>query len=320
MHKIAIIGGGWVGCHLASKLQDNHQVTIFEQNEFLFGETSYKNQNRLHMGYHYARNYGTREMCRTTYARFLHDYSQFAIPVKDNLYCVPNKSVLDFCTILKIFDEYNFSISKNPFDNLEGSISTDEMYIDFRALFDHWNKTLKHLVVHKSIQSYAELDGYDYIIDATNNALNSSQNSFYELTISLLYSKKRDLPFGAATLIDGNFFSIYPYTMDGIYTLTDVEHTPIATFSNIKNLKSYKLDDVIIDDKITKMETKVKEYWPEFYNYLTFKDYVVAMKSKPYSGSANRYPVISRQDNVIKCFTGKIQGIYIIEDTIKTML
>jgi len=39
--KIAIIGGGWVGCHLAYKLKGNHNVTLFDKNNLLFTETSY---------------------------------------------------------------------------------------------------------------------------------------------------------------------------------------------------------------------------------------------------------------------------------------
>ena len=37
--KIAIIGGGWVGCHLAYKLKEKHDVILYEKNEFLFEET-----------------------------------------------------------------------------------------------------------------------------------------------------------------------------------------------------------------------------------------------------------------------------------------
>ena len=43
--KIAIVGGGWVGCHLANKLKKNHNVTLFERTETLFTETSFFNQN-----------------------------------------------------------------------------------------------------------------------------------------------------------------------------------------------------------------------------------------------------------------------------------
>ena len=42
--KIGIIGGGWVGCHLANKLKENHEITIFEKNKTIFSETSIKNQ------------------------------------------------------------------------------------------------------------------------------------------------------------------------------------------------------------------------------------------------------------------------------------
>ena len=49
--KIAIIGGGWVGCHLARLFMKKHDVTLFEKDE-LFKATSYKNQNRLHFALH----------------------------------------------------------------------------------------------------------------------------------------------------------------------------------------------------------------------------------------------------------------------------
>jgi len=73
--KIAIIGGGWVGCHLAAKLFREHNVSIYEKNNSFFQGTSYNNQNRLHLGYHYARSFKTRELCKNTFERFINDYS-----------------------------------------------------------------------------------------------------------------------------------------------------------------------------------------------------------------------------------------------------
>jgi L-2-hydroxyglutarate oxidase LhgO len=86
--KIAIIGGGWIGCHLANKLGDVHDITIYEKNSTLFTETSYKNQNRLHLGYHYARSFETRELCLSTFDRFIDDYGFATEKVDKNLYCV----------------------------------------------------------------------------------------------------------------------------------------------------------------------------------------------------------------------------------------
>ena len=46
--KILIIGGGWVGCHLAYSFRNDFDVVIFEKEKSLFTKTSYINQNRLH--------------------------------------------------------------------------------------------------------------------------------------------------------------------------------------------------------------------------------------------------------------------------------
>ena len=94
--KIAIIGGGWVGCHLAHKLRDKHEVVIYEKNTELFKETSFNNQNRLHSGFHYARNHKTRLMSKNTFTQFMDDYGFMTEEVKKNLYCVPySKSIID---------------------------------------------------------------------------------------------------------------------------------------------------------------------------------------------------------------------------------
>ena len=34
--NIAIIGGGWIGCHLAVKLKNTHNATLYEKNKNLF--------------------------------------------------------------------------------------------------------------------------------------------------------------------------------------------------------------------------------------------------------------------------------------------
>ena len=63
--KIAIIGAGWFGCHLASELKnDGHSILLFEKEKDIFAGASGNNQNRLHLGYHYPRSYITREQSK----------------------------------------------------------------------------------------------------------------------------------------------------------------------------------------------------------------------------------------------------------------
>ena len=322
--KIAIIGGGWVGCHLAYKLRGKHEIVIYEKNTELFNETSFNNQNRLHSGFHYARNHKTRLMSKNTFTQFMDDYGFITEEVKKNLYCVPySKSIIDYGTYVEIFRDYNKEVSEVPFMDVEGCLNTDERYINFKLAHEFFNKELNDLVVNETVTPVKLKKiskEFDLVINATNNHIKDlhNQNSFFELTISLIYEKFAETEFDALTMVDGNFFSIYPY-QKGKFTLTDVEHTPLKKFKTINKLNEYKksITQELIDKKIKLIEKKVKHYFPEFSSHFKYDSYFLSTKSKIVSKSDERYPVITKNGNVINCFTGKIQGIYIIENTLK---
>jgi hypothetical protein len=122
-------------------------------------------------------------------------------------------------------------------------------------------------------------------------------------------------------MVDGELFSIYPY-YDDIYTLTDVEHTPIKIFTEIESLFKYasEIDSGLINTKIKLFEDKVMLYYPEFKDKFKYHSYFLSTKSKIINQSSSRYPVIIKSGNVVNCFTGKIQGIYLIEDYIKNII
>lgn len=327
--KIGIIGGGWVGCHLSYKLKGDHNITLFDKNDELFLETSYNNQNRLHIGFHYPRSYKTRDLCKSTFYRFINDYNFLVKDVNPNLYCVSsNDSIIDFNTYIKIFDTYNYKLldhEKLGLKNIDGCIITNEKHINFKDANIFFNKELKNIHVKRKVNNndLSNLKSeYDLVINATNNYLNNnSDNNFYELTLTLIYKKIKETKFESLTIMDGKFLSIYPY-IDDLYTLTDVEHTPIKTFSDIKDL------DVIMNGlnsdyfKYKKhiFESKVKTFFPEFNQHYEYNKYFLSIKSKFKSSLDSRHPIITREDNIINCFTGKIQGIYTIEDYIKNII
>jgi L-2-hydroxyglutarate oxidase LhgO len=59
--KIAVIGAGWFGCHIAYQLiKKNYSVKIYEERNDIFCGASGNNQNRLHLGFHYPRSLITR--------------------------------------------------------------------------------------------------------------------------------------------------------------------------------------------------------------------------------------------------------------------
>lgn len=326
--NIAIIGGGWVGCHLAYKLKTNHKVTIFEKNGSIFTETSYNNQNRLHLGFHYARNYKTRKLCLDTFDKFMFDYEHLTDTVNNNLYCVPtHSSILDFETYLQIFNGFSYEKVNSSIVEIPNCIKTHERYIDFKKVKNFFQEELQSIVINKEIK-FDDLsllqEDFDLVVNCTNNQLmlNNCVDCFYELTVSMIYEKINLVGFGALTLVDGPLFSIYPYH-NTLYTVTDVEYTPIKKFTNTEDINEFiknEITDNFINEIKVKIENKISNHYPEFCKNFKYVSYFLSTKSKINDLSDDRYPIITQKENLINCFTGKIQGIYIIEDYINNYL
>lgn len=322
--KIAIIGGGWSGCHLAMKLKSSHDITIYEQSE-LFSGASFYNQNRLHNGFHYSRNSSTRKLCYTTFQLFLNDYAHLVNNVKNNYYVVPKyKSLIDFETFKNIFKYENLQFEEVSIDflsDIEGCITVNEKYIDPLKTKKFFTESLGEYVVKRNVDiEFLNVlsESHDLVIDATNNSLSLFPDHYYELSLTLVYSNINELKFGAMTMVDGELFSIYPYR-SGEYTLTDVQYTPIYTDTDINNIYKFKNDINIefVHTVKSKIEAKVCKYYNEFNSHFKFKNYYTSIKVKRNSESADRSPTIQKNGNIITCVTGKIQGIYTLENYIK---
>jgi hypothetical protein len=102
-----------------------------------------------------------------------------------------------------------------------------------------------------------------------------------------------------------------------------VEFTPVFTSKDIFFIDKYE-EKYMTDDEVSyiksKMEKKVINYIPDFLDKFEYKNYFLSIKSKFDSTTDSRYPVVIQNDNIINCFTGKIQGIFVIEDTIKNII
>jgi len=98
--RIAIVGAGWYGCHIAKALLDvQADVTVFEKEDGIFRGASYNNQSRLHLGFHYPRCSYTRDESITSYNLFMGKYSGFTRHVTNNIYAIAeDKSLIDWMT------------------------------------------------------------------------------------------------------------------------------------------------------------------------------------------------------------------------------
>lgn len=322
--RIAVIGAGWTGCHLTATLMNEHDVVLFDKEERPFCGTSQINQNRLHLGYHYARNKATREMCRTTFARFMQDYGHLTDGMANNLYAVPeSESLLDYGTIAQIFsDGWDHEEVEAPFlRQTEGVIRTNERFISPLAAQRFFVNLLSHCFVQEEI-SLSNVEAlkadYDLVLDCTNNTLlHSSVDDYFEIVAMFLYKKKKPLPFDALTYIDGELFSFYPYEHD-LVSFSHVDDSVLA--ASVKPLPCYPQSATKLKQARDNAELHARLYWPEMHNYLEFEDTVVSMKSKRASASAYRAPLFRQQGNLLSIFTGKIQGIYAIEEKAREMI
>ena len=305
--KIAIIGAGWFGCHIANKLKQSHQVSIFD-GDGIFSQASLKNQNRLHLGYHYARSSTTRLLCRTTFIKFKTDYESLLSNVPNNVYAVPEReSMIDFETYIKIFSDFDFQIADHDYlNNVSGAISVNEKHINPFLAQSYFIRELDHLLTRKDIDNVGSLSlSYDLVINCTNNTLNPiTHQSFVQPCTIFVYKKIDDTPFDALTLVDGPLFSIFPYYKN-MFTVSDVEYTPDSSLT--------------YSDRAQKIEDKICYYYPEFHEKFKYDSYMKAVKAKPVDMSDNRAPVITMENNVVNCFGGKIQGIYYLEDYVRQL-
>jgi hypothetical protein len=322
--KIAIIGAGWLGCHLAHKLKFEHDIKLYEKNE-IFSGTSYYNQNRLHKGFHYSRNQTTRKLCHDTFKLFIRDYAHLLTDIPDNYYLIPsNTSIIDFGTFKSIFQHEKISFKESKFDilsNIEGGVIVDEKYIDPALAKEFFTNELNSLIIKQDV-SIDMLNiiaaENDLVINVTNNCIHPLPEHYYELSLSLVYTKLVDLTFGAITMVDGPLFSIYPYH-DLDYTVTDVQHTPLYISDSISDVHLFRnsITDEYIDNIKTKIEDKVQFYYKDFKEHFKYNKYYTSIKVKKITESADRTPSIHKDKNIITCVTGKIQGIYTLENFIK---
>jgi hypothetical protein len=322
--KIAIIGGGWLGCHIGSKLKEKYDVTIFEKSD-IFNSSSFYNQNRLHKGFHYSRNQKTRKLCYDTFDLFINDYKHLIDDIPNNYYVIPqDKSLIDFGTFKSIFTYENIPFIEaniNLLSNVEGSIIVDEKYINPVKTKEYFKNILKNNIIIKEIKikdlSILSREN-DLIINVTNNTLQPLLNHYYELSLTLVYNRLIRDNFGSITMVDGPLFSIYPYKGTE-YTVTDVQYTPMHISTNLKDIYQYKntININIINNIKSKIEEKILFYYDKFKTHFEYKGYYTSIKVKKISESADRSPTIMKENNIITCITGKIQGIYTLENYIK---
>jgi hypothetical protein len=342
--KVAIAGGGWYGCHIASALKSQGvEVKLFERNERLFSEASGNNQFRLHQGLHYARSAITRHQSRDGYHRFVERYPRLSQGVAQNIYLVPRgASLIDFETYFSIMLASGISVERvaasvvpglDP-NRFEGAVRCDERVVLTDKAREHFGGRLNgsaHLGAF--VESVKESTGsvavngerFDYFVDATWGALApASEAWYYEPTLLLYYRCRASAANGAAerfpavTLVDGPLWSIYPIGRDHQFTLSSVTHTPLGRCAT--KAEAYAvlagIDDELVQRKRALMEAEVMPYLPAFRDLFEYVGPQFAVKTKPVGMADNRACGVAFDGRKVSVQSGKIDNIFFATDRI----
>lgn len=323
---IHVIGAGWYGCAIAHRLLTRgFQVIIWEKEKEIFQGASFYNQNRLHLGYHYPRCSITRQESRDGFEKFKQEYPYLSKTVANNVYAVANNSIIDYETYVSIFksEGYKFVIDDPRhygLNDVKGAIVVNEEVIDHNAAKEFWSKLGmplnldEHLIIEagaiyskKTGRRISDSD--DLIVDCTwGECQPNNDNYFEEWFLSIVLKKKGDLGWGALTLMDGPFFSIYPLccTNDSnLFTLTHVALCPING-KNIASDQIHRTCDSVLSD--------VSSYCPNIFDKFEFVDTFISRKLKPKSRADRRSVGYRVQGNVLNVYAGKIDAVFFAVD------
>lgn len=336
--KIAILGTGWFGCHLALELNKlNNSITVLEKKNDIFLGMSGFNSNRLHLGFHYPRAIKTRLQCQKSYLKFIKRYSELVCNIETNLIGIHDNSILNFNQYVKVLRETKLQFSifkKNIFNisNIQGFIKCNEKLIDpykskkfFRKQLTKINTKFNYNIkTYKNTKNKVIINKneFDWVIDCTGcNFLNKYNFSIiYEPRITLIYKTK--LNSTAIMLMDGLFWSIYPLKKNFV-TIGSVIHSRLS-----KSKKSYFEADKIIKN-ITRNEIKliVKNFenqilndFVDFRKYYKYHNYYLSIATIENSKNDERSLMVDKKRKHISLLGGKIDTVIQAEEEVKKII
>lgn len=324
--NIAVIGSGWYGCYITEYLVNKYpelNITIIDKNESIFTESSYNNQNRLHLGFHYPRCKITLTKCKYYYNKFIEKYKDLTETIENNIYGIENNSKISFEKYIYIFNKNDYTLIENNslLKNIDGKlINTKEKYINFEKSKKYFMDKFNNKVKYKLNYNVNKIDQTEYnviinnelyfdkVFNCTYNQINSKiENVIFEKCISLIYKNINNIFFDSLTIMDGDYFSIYKYK-DDLYTLTDVINTPLIKDSDFDNVRKFELKN--INNIINNFEKNVNKIYENFKQDFVYQDYFISYKCKNITNNDSRDINININSNLFNVWCGKISFIF----------
>lgn len=258
-----IIGAGIYGLYAALySAKKGEKVIVLEYDTEAVSRATYINQARVHNGYHYPRSYSTAIKSSKYFHRFNDDFS-FAINKKfQKIYATSKEyswtsggQFKTFCKNAKIKCE-EINSDKYFHDGMvDGAFITEEYTFDAMIIKKYfmeqlsnynnvkvmYNSRIKKIDKSEKLLSIELVSGdvykSNFVLNATYASTNQIAQKFgadlfkikYEICEIILCEANEKIKNVGITVMDGPFFSVMPFGLTGLHSLTAVSFTPHTT-------------------------------------------------------------------------------------------
>lgn len=340
---ILIIGGGFFGCALAchlAKQNTSTKILIVEKYNDLLQRASLVNQARVHSGFHYPRSQSTLLSCLENYKKFVRDYPDCVHSNFKNYYAIAKEgSKFSSDQFNATYKNANASFTKVPLNHniysllnkqhIEDVFETEEYAFDavkLKKLCKSNIIKLKNLkyklntkvesitnnIVKTNIGKIEAKQIYICAYSGTNDILKSS--NLVPLDLNYVYAElcKLQVPLQyknlAITLMDGPFFSLYPYPVENCHTLSHVVHTIRRAANDIpESFKPTKSNIFTMLQDVSKYLPGIKD---TIYKGSLYETKVLLPKNIIDSGRPILYKKQMDNEYVYNVIGGKLDNVY----------
>jgi len=304
-HDAVIVGGGFYGAVIAiylTKQRGFKRVALIEKEAALLQRASYKNQARVHNGYHYPRSFLTASRSRVNFPKFILDWPKAIVQDFEKIYAVANrnskinaKQFERFCndigarikiapkSLISLFSpnliENVFLVEECAFDSsklanwakkeLEDCGVRAYLKTNALAISRQSNKNLKVLL--RQEEKPEELIISQYVFNCAYSGINQFKGDFegiktnikHEITEMALVQPPPILKDLGIIVMDGPFFSLMPFPARGLHTLSHVRYTPHLQWIDKRGIDPYKkLNMYQASTRVDRMMRDVERYMP----------------------------------------------------------
>ncbi len=281
--SVCIVGGGFYGVIIAIYLKrfiGLKNVEILEQESKLISKASFKNQARVHNGYHYPRSFITAYRSRQNFAQFINDFKNCIYTEFSNFYAIARrnskissyqferfcldvgipyqklngeiKNLFNPALISEVYkvQEYAFDASKlrewsyEKLRELDIPVSLNKKVIEVKL-----NQSNEIEVISKDKSDNLKSSNYTFVFNCTYSGLSQidpSHNSSsirlkHEIAELALVDPPHQILNNGITVLDGPFFSLMPFPSKNCYCLTHVRYTPHSSWIDQVGLSPYEV-------------------------------------------------------------------------------